>query len=131
MNSWRCRCITLAMSRLIQRHDQFFKRLLDHPGAAGALLRERLPLAAAALLSDDTPEHIPGSFVPAELREYRTDRLYRARTISGRSVFIHAVVEHKSSPDPRIGLQLLGYKTQILNGGAERKGRGADRRCLR
>lgn len=102
------------MSRLIQRHDQFFKRLLDQPGAAGALLRERLPSEVAAMLDDRPPEHIPGSFVPAELREYRTDRLYRTRTTTGRPLLIHTVVEHKSAPDPRIGLQLLGYKTRVL-----------------
>ena len=100
--------------RLIQRHDQFFKRLLDRPGAAGALLRERLPPTVAARLADEPPELMSGSFVPAELREYRTDRLYRARTVDGRPLLIHTVVEHKSKPDPRIALQLLGYKTRIL-----------------
>jgi predicted transposase YdaD len=104
----------VAMSPLIQRHDQFFKRLLDQPGAAGALLRERLPPEVAALLDDGPPELMAGSFVPAELREYRTDRLYRARTTGGRPLLIHTVVEHKSAPDSRIGLQLLGYKTRIL-----------------
>ena len=103
-----------SMSRLTQRHDQFFKRLLDQPGAAGALLRERLPPEIAALLSDESPEHIAGSFVPAELREYRTDRLYRVRTVSGRPWFVHCIVEHKSAPDFWIGPQLLGYKVQIL-----------------
>lgn len=102
------------MSRLIQRHDQFFKRLLDQPGAAGALLRERLPPEIAALLDDRPPEHIPGSFVPAELREYRTDRLYRLNTVTGQQCFVHCVVEHKSAPDPWIGPQLLGYTVQIL-----------------
>ena len=102
------------MSRLIQRHDQFFKRLLDQPGAAGALLRERLPPEVAALLDDRPPEHIAGSFVPAELREYRTDRLYRVRTVTGRPWFVHCIVEHKSAPDPWIGPQLLGYMVQIL-----------------
>ena len=102
------------MSRLIQRHDQFFKRLLDQPGAAGALLRERLPPEIAALLDDRPPEHVPGSFVPAELREYRTDRLYRLHTVTGQQCFVHCVVEHKSAPDPWIGPQLLGYKVQIL-----------------
>ena len=113
------------MPRLIQRHDQFFKRLLDQPGAAGALLRERLPPEVVALLSDQAPEHVQGSFVPAELREYRTDRLYRARTISGRPLFIHAVVEHKSAPDPGIALQLLGYKTQILEWWSRTEGQGS------
>lgn len=112
--------------RLIQRHDQFFKRLLDQPGAAGALLRERLPSEAAALLSDEPPEALSGSFVPAELREFRTDRLYRTRTRTGRPVFIHTVVEHKSAPDPRIALQLLGYKTRILEWWERTEGRDAD-----
>ena len=102
------------MSRLIQRHDQFFKRLLDQPGTAGALLRERLPFEIVALLDDQPPEHIQGSFVPPELREYRTDRLYRARTRLGPPILFHTVVEHKAQPHARTGLQLLGYKTEIL-----------------
>ena len=104
----------IPMARLIQRHDQFFKRLLDQPGAAGALLRERLPPEVAALLSDEPPEHIAGSFVPSELREYRTDRLYRLPTLTGQPWFVHCIVEHKSAPDPWIGPQLLGYICQIL-----------------
>ncbi len=103
----------MTMTRIIQRHDQFFKRLLDQPGTAGALLREGLPHEVAALLDDQPPEQSPGSFVPPEVREDRT-RLYRANTITGRPLLIHAVIEHKSSPDPRTGLQLLGYKTEIL-----------------
>jgi predicted transposase YdaD len=105
---------TAMASRLIQHHDQFFKRLLDKPGTAGALLRERLPPEIAALLSDEPPERLPGSFVPAALREYRTDRLYQARLRKDRPLLIHVVVEHKSWPDPGTPLQLLGYKTEIL-----------------
>jgi hypothetical protein len=101
-------------SRLIQRHDQFFKRLLDKPGTAGALLRERLPQEIAGRLAGEPPELLPGSFVPAALREYRTDRLYQARTLSGQPLLLHVLVEHKSKPDPGTPLQLLGYKTQIL-----------------
>ncbi len=113
------------MPRLIQRHDQFFKRLLDQPGAAGALLRERLPPEVVRQLAPEPPELLPGSFVPAELREYRTDRLYRVRMLDGRPpLYIHAVVEHKSAPDPRVGLQLLGYKTQILEWWDRTEGRG-------
>ncbi|WP_157619360.1 hypothetical protein [Skermanella stibiiresistens] len=42
--------------RLIQRHDQFFKRLLEQPSAAGALIRERLPVAVAACLAPGDPD---------------------------------------------------------------------------
>ena len=100
-------------SRLIKRHDQFFKRLLDHAGTAGALIRERLPWEVAERLAPDAPELVSGSFVDKELREYHTDRLYRVRTVDGDAAFIYALVEHKSSPDPGIGLQLLIYQTRV------------------
>ena len=36
--------------RLLRRHDQFAKMLLDQPGIADTFLRERLPAGVAALL---------------------------------------------------------------------------------
>lgn len=111
--------------RLIQRHDQFFKRLLDQPGTAAALLRERLPPEVPERMDEREPELLPGSFVPAELSEYRTDRLYRVRLKSTGTALVRVVVEHKSSPEPRLALQLLGYKTQILQWWDRREGRDA------
>lgn len=101
-------------SQLILRHDQYFKRLLDRPGTAAALLRERLPPSLAARLTDDPPEPLPTSFISDELDESRTDRLYRAWTRDGAPVLVYTLVEHKSAPDQRLGLQLLGYRTRIL-----------------
>ena len=115
-------------SRLIRRHDQFFKRLLEQPGAAGALLRERLPPEIAKLLGPDEPVLVPGSFVDRELQEYRTDRLYRTRTITGGAAFIYALLEHKAWPEPRIGLQLLGYEVKIWQWWVQREGRDAEGR---
>jgi predicted transposase/invertase (TIGR01784 family) len=109
-------------SRLIKRHDQFFKRLLDHAGTAGVLLRERLPKEVAERLAPDAPELVSGSFVDNELREYHTDRLYRVRTVDGEAAFIYALVEHKSSPDPGIGLQLLIYQTRVWQWWVEHQG---------
>ncbi|UEM01535.1 Rpn family recombination-promoting nuclease/putative transposase [Skermanella rosea] len=100
-------------SRLIRRHDHFFKRLLEQPGTAGALLRERLPPEIAKLLGPDEPVLVQGSFVDRELREYRTDRLYRVRLRDGREAYLYVLIEHKAAPDPRVGLQLLGYMTQF------------------
>lgn len=99
--------------RLIQRHDQFFKRLLERDGTAGALLRERLPPAIAERLGPDAPELVAGSFVSRELQEHRTDRLYRVRMVDGEIAFIYALIEHISSPDLNVTLQLLGYMVQI------------------
>jgi hypothetical protein len=113
-------------SRTVQRHDQFFQQLLDKPGLAGRLLRERLPPEVVDLLVDEPPELVPGSFVSQRLRGYRTDRLYRTRTRAGRQVLVYALIEHKSKPDPRIGLQLLGYHHQILEHWDRTEGKAAD-----
>ena len=102
-------------TRLFHRHDAYFKRLLDQPGTALALLRERLPTAIAGRLVDEEPESLPTSFISDELEERRPDRLYRTRTREGQPVLVYTLVEHKSSPDQRTGLQLLGYDAQILN----------------
>ena len=100
--------------RQLQRHDPFFRRLLDQPKAAAALLREHLPAEVAALLVDEAPEPLEGSFVSARMRAYRTDRLFKTRTKTGRPVLVLTLIEHKSSPEPRTPLQLLGYQVQIL-----------------
>jgi hypothetical protein len=115
-------------SRLIKRHDQFFKRLLDQAGTAGALIRERLPAVVAERLAPGAPELVSGSFVDNELREYHTDRLYRVRTLDGEEAFIYALIEHKSSPDPGICLQLLIYLTGIWQWWVEHGGRRLDGR---
>ena len=112
--------------RQFQRHDQFFQQLLDKPGAAGTLLRERLPAEVVRLLADEPPELVPGTFVSRRLRGYRTDRLYRTRTKTGRVVLIYALIEHKSHPEPRIALQLLGYICQILERWATQEGTSPD-----
>jgi hypothetical protein len=102
-------------TRLFHRHDAYFKRLLDQPGTALALLRERLPAVVARRLVDEEPEALPTSFISDDLEERRPDRLYRTRTTDGQPVLVYTLVEHKSSPDHRTGLQLLGYDVQILN----------------
>ena len=56
------------MADVMQPHDKLFKGLLDQPGTAGALIRERLPEDIRALLTDDPPELEPGEYVDEALR---------------------------------------------------------------
>jgi hypothetical protein len=77
-------------------HDQFFDALLEQPGAAGALLRERLPEALASQLVGD-PELIEGTFIDEAHRESRTDRLYRLRLKTGGAALVYCLLEHKSA----------------------------------
>jgi hypothetical protein len=75
-------------TRLFHRHDAYFKRLLDQPGTALALLRERLPTVVARQLVDEEPEVLPTSFISDDLEERRPDRLYRTRTMEGQPVLV-------------------------------------------
>lgn len=97
----------------ICHHDGFFKALMDQPGTAGVLLRERLPQPVTALLAPGEPELVEGSFIDEELRETRSDRLYRVGLRGGDSGYIYCLLEHKSTPDPRVALQLLRYIVRI------------------
>lgn len=101
------------MTHPSQPHDKLFKALTDDPRMAGTLLRERLPAGIVALLSDDPPEPVEGSFIDEELRGSQSDRLFRLRTRTGEETFLYALVEHKSAPDPGLPLQLLGYMLRI------------------
>jgi predicted transposase YdaD len=80
----------------------------------------------AALLGDEPPELLPGSFVSKRLRGHRTDRLYRTRTRAGRPALVYTLIEHKSAPDPRLPLQLLGYQYQVLEHWDRTEGRAPD-----
>jgi hypothetical protein len=94
-------------------HDAFFRALMDEPGVAAALLREHLPAEVAALLAPDAPELLDAHFVAAHLRHSQADRLYKARALTGDEVYIYVLLEHKSVPDPEVGVQLLGYLAEI------------------
>ncbi|MBF0164715.1 MAG: Rpn family recombination-promoting nuclease/putative transposase, partial [Magnetococcales bacterium] len=88
---------------MLHPHDRFLKALLSNPATAGTLLRERLPKEVVAVLSTDPPELVEGSFVDEALRAHLTDRLYRVKTVTGRTALLYVLIEHKSSPDARIG----------------------------
>ncbi|MBF0615054.1 MAG: Rpn family recombination-promoting nuclease/putative transposase, partial [Magnetococcales bacterium] len=84
------------MTDLSQPHDRLFKALVSHPETAGALLREYLPKEIVELLAPDDPELMPGSFVSQELQPYYSDRLFRAKTTSGKALCFYTLMEHKS-----------------------------------
>ena len=101
------------MTEPTQPHDKLFKGLLDQPGTAGALLRERLPPEIASLLADDPPELIDGEFIDEALQGSQSDRLFRAHLKTGDEILLYVLIDHKSSPEPGIILQLLGYMLRI------------------
>lgn len=107
--------------RLVRRHDQFAKTLLDQPGIADAFLRERLPAAVAAQLSAEQAIDRSESFVDPTLAELRGDRIYSLPTREGRPFLIWTLVEHKSSPEADAIVQVLGYLTGVASSNAQRR----------
>lgn len=103
------------MTDLSQPHDLLFKEILSHPETAGALLREFLPPMVAALLAPDPPQLVDGSFVEERLRPFLSDRLFQARTLSGKPLFIYVLIEHKSYEDEKVGWQLYRGMSAFLD----------------
>ena len=98
---------------LSKPHDKFFKAVLAEPKAVSALFRERLPSALAAQLADRPPRLVEGSFISPMLRELYSDRLYKLALKGGGRLFVYCLVEHKSTAEPRVALQLLRYLVEV------------------
>ena len=94
-------------------HDALFRALLDNPADAGTLIREQLPPGLAARLTDRSPILRDGTFVDDSLAETRADRLYEVELADGSAALVYVLLEHKSQPDPRTPVQLLGYMARI------------------
>mgnify|MGYP000639128713 CR=1 FL=1 len=94
-------------------HDKLFRALLDDPERARSLLRDHLPAAVVGHLADALPEPVEGTFVDQALRGTQSDRLFRVPLKAGGSAYIYTLLEHKSAPDPRTPVQLLGYMARI------------------
>jgi hypothetical protein len=101
------------LSQLIDRHDSFINRLLEHEPMAGELHAERTPSGTAGRLILDVLEVVSASFMTGGLEDFYTDRLYRVRLRAGGIAFIHGLFEHGPSSGPRRTLMLLGSMMHI------------------
>ncbi len=110
-------------------HDSLIKKLLESPERAAVVLRENLPEIVRNRLTDDLPELQPGSYVDPNLKETYSDRLFKAWLCDGSPVFLYVLIEHKSKPEPRTPLQLLGYMQRIWLHYVEEKKEGQAERA--
>ena len=94
-------------------HDAFFKALLAHQSAAGALLRERLPPGLAGLLRTETVRRLEASFIDDRLKRSSGDLLLQVDTLAGAPALVYCLVEHKSTPERWTACQLLEYQARI------------------
>jgi len=106
------------------RHDALFRALLENPDRAASLVRASLPGDLRALLDDTPPRLVDGTFIDEAMAGSQSDRLFEVRLRTGKPAMIYCLMEHKSRPDWRTPLQLLGYKVRIW---ARYAGRWVDR----
>ena len=104
-------------------HDAYWKAVLGQQSLADVILRERLPPEIVARLAPEPPVPVPGHFIDEQLKPHLSDLLYELRLVTGDSVLLYALIEHKSSPNALTPLQLLRYMTRIWSKrGRERRG---------
>ncbi|MGH9840602.1 MAG: Rpn family recombination-promoting nuclease/putative transposase [Blastocatellia bacterium] len=103
-------------------HDHFFREAMSQPEVMADFLVHYLPPDVAAAIDPTSAEVIPGTFVDEQLREHRSDLIYRVRMKSGEAAYIYIILEHKSFVYPMVSWQVLRYAmetwVQEVNGGA-------------
>ena len=97
-----------------------FRALTASPQRAEQLVRDALPPAWSALLSDPPARLLPGTFVDSRLRTVQADRLLEFTLRDGRPALVYVLLEHKSFVDHGTPLQLLGYMVRIWQEYAKR-----------
>jgi predicted transposase/invertase (TIGR01784 family) len=93
-------------------HDALFKATMEDPARAADLLRLVLPteILAHADLASLAVE--PGSFVDDELADEHTDLLL-SLPYRGRPALVYVLVEHKSTLDAWVFVQMLEYMSAV------------------
>jgi predicted transposase/invertase (TIGR01784 family) len=94
-------------------HDRFFRESFSRPDIVRNYLEEYLPANVRTLLELDTLALQEGSFIDEAMQEHQTDLLYQVQLNNGTTTALYFLFEHKSYPDPLVGLQLLRYMVRF------------------
>ena len=94
-------------------HDRFFRESFSRPEIVRSYLEEYLPAELNGLLDLDELILQDSSFIDETMQEHQTDLLYAVRLTTGEEAFVYFLFEHKSYPDPLVGLQLLRYMVRF------------------
>ena len=105
-------------------HDALFKRVFAVPENAAGMLRSVLPAELVAALDLSRLELLSGESITDNLDEQRADLLFRAPLRGLREdgqvdhvyLPLHLLVEHQSTPPPRMPLRALRYVLPVWQG---------------
>jgi len=96
-------------------HDRFADAVFRDPAEAGVVFRAVLPPALVQELDFARAELQPRLFTSDELRQRRSDFLFRVPLRAGGEVFLLALLEHQSTVDPLMAARLLVYAGRALD----------------
>jgi predicted transposase/invertase (TIGR01784 family) len=94
-------------------HDRFFRESFGRLEIVRNYLEEYLPAEVRRLLNLDSLARQEGSFIDEAMKEHQSDLLYQVQLTSGAEAYLYFLFEHKSYPDPLVGLQLLRYMVRF------------------
>ena len=103
----------MKKSEVQNLHDAFARESLSKPEVARDLVKNYLDKELVDLLDLSTLEVVKDSFIDGKYKEHFSDCLYKIKTKDNEEVYIYTLVEHKSSVDRNVPLQLLKYMTMI------------------
>ena len=116
------------MAEMHTPHTALFRAAFDAPDLAAAFLRDHLPDEIAALLDVRRPEKLDATFIDAALAGSQSDALFKVTTRSGTPALCYLLIEHKSTPDIALPLQLASYMIRIWRRHVSEHGPDAQRK---
>ena len=93
------------------------KTVMQNPDNARAFFQHYLEPQWSNALDLDTLTLQSGSQITADMEALHIDILYRVEfcdpTTQGEAAYLYTLVEHQSTPDPKMALRLLQYKVNF------------------
>ncbi len=107
--------------RIGHPHDRLFRAIVENARRAQDLIETHVGSHFPGLLAPVPPVALDGTFVDENLRMSQVDKLFAVQLRDGAPAFVHVLLEHKSTSDPAIALQLARYKSRIWEAYADGK----------
>jgi predicted transposase/invertase (TIGR01784 family) len=94
-------------------HDESFRKVFGDPDLARPLIEHYLPISVVDQLDLTVLSVDSETFVDDKLKGRQGDVLFRTRFKEGGDALVYVLLEHKSSPDRWVALQLTKYIIRI------------------
>ena len=92
------------------KHDKFFKAMMEDKSIASDFLKEFLPATILSLIDFSTFENVGTSYITDDLNELFSDAIFKFKLNQiEEECFVSVLLEHKSKRDDATVFQVLGY----------------------